>query len=93
MMVLTSTDDFSGNSIKMISDHLQFHKRMFFNLNGYLLLMWMFSLHHDVMVETTREDEFRPGKSCKQCKRRLQTFCRKSRYFEDILSQISSTLE
>ena len=29
----------------------------------------------------------RPGKSCKRCKRRLRTFCRKSRYFEDILSQ------
>ena len=28
---------------------------------------------------------FRPGKSCKRCKRRLRTFCRKSRYFEDIL--------
>ena len=29
-----------------------------------------------------------PGKSCKRCKRRLRTFCRKLRYFEDILSQI-----
>ena len=33
----------------------------------------------------------RPGKSCKRCKRRLRTFCRKSRYFEDILSQGSRT--
>ena len=33
----------------------------------------------------------RPGKSCKRCKRRLRTFCQKSRYFEDILSQISGT--
>ena len=24
----------------------------------------------------------RPGKSCKRCKRRLGTFCQKSRYFE-----------
>ena len=33
-------------------------------------------------------DDIRPGKSCK---RPLRTFCRKSHYFEDILSQISST--
>ena len=33
----------------------------------------------------------RPGKSCKRCKRRLRTFCRKSRYFEDILSEESRT--
>ena len=31
----------------------------------------------------------RPGKSYKRCKRRLRTFCWKSRYFEDFLSQIS----
>ena len=31
----------------------------------------------------------RPGKSCKRCKRRLRTFCWKSRYFEDFLSQKS----
>ena len=35
----------------------------------------------------------RPGKSCKRCKRRLRTFCQKSCYFEDILSQISRTFE
>ena len=39
----------------MISDYLQFHNSLIFNLNGYLLLMWMFSLHHDVMVEATRK--------------------------------------
>ena len=31
----------------------------------------------------------RPGKTCKRWKRRLRTFCRKSRYFEDILSRKS----
>ena len=30
-----------------------------------------------------------PGKSWKRCKRRLRTFCRKSSYFADFLSQIS----
>ena len=33
-----------------------------------------------------------PGKSCKRCNRRLRTFCWKSRYFEDILSQIYISL-
>ena len=35
----------------------------------------------------------RPGKSCKPCKWRLQTFCQKSYYFEDILSQIFHTFD
>ena len=36
---------------------------LFFNLNGYLLLMlWMFSLHHDVMVQATREDKLNLAK-------------------------------
>ena len=32
----------------------------------------------------------RPGKSCKRCKRHLRTFCRKSRYFEDIYPVLMS---
>ena len=39
----------------MISDYLQFHNTLFLNLNGHLLLMCMFSLHHTVMVVATRK--------------------------------------
>ena len=35
----------------------------------------------------------RPGKTCKCSKQLLKTFCSKSRYFEDILSQFTSGLK
>ena len=35
----------------------------------------------------------RPGKSWQRCQRCLQTFCRKSYYFEDILRQISRSFQ